>query len=87
MTRFSGKNRRPSTVFRDNKVHEAYEETCRELGEYSRLVPRQHIYEKVKERTGLSTKTIAYILNHTEKEEHWETPSRPPLGEETDGEE
>ena len=72
MTRFSGKNRRPSTVFRDNKVHEAYEEICKELGEYSRLVPRQHIYEKVKERTGLSTKTIAYILNHTEKEESWE---------------
>ena len=58
MTRFSGKNRRPSTVFRDNKVHEAYEEICKELGKYSRLV-----------RTGLSTKTIAYILNHTEKEQ------------------
>ena len=69
MTRFSGKNRRPSTVFRDNMVHEAYEEICKGLGEYSRLVPRQHIYEKVKAMTGLSTKTIAYILNHTEKEE------------------
>lgn len=65
MTRFSGKNRRPSTVFRDNKVHEAYEKVCRELGEYSRLVPRLHIYEKVKERTGLCSKTIAFILNHT----------------------
>ena len=65
MTRFSGKNRRPSTVFRDNKVHEAYEKVCRELGEYSRLVPRLHIYEKVKETTGLCSKTIAFILNHT----------------------
>ena len=69
MTRFSGKNRRPSTVFRDNKEHEAYEEICKELGEYSRLVPRLHIYDKEKARTGLSTKTIAYLLHHTEKEQ------------------
>ena len=33
MTRFSGKNRRESTVLRDDKVHEIYAEIRAELGE------------------------------------------------------
>lgn len=67
MTRFCGKERRPSTIIRDNEVHEAYEEVCREIGEYAKLLPREYIYEKVKEKTGLCTKTIAFVLNHTVK--------------------
>lgn len=69
MTRFFGKERRPSTIIRDNMVHTAYEEVCYELGKYAYLVPRQYIYEKVRERTGLCLKTIAYILNHTIKQD------------------
>lgn len=67
MARFSGKNRRPSTIIRDNLVHEAYENICKEAGAYASLVPREYLYDKVQERTGLCKKTIAFILNHTEK--------------------
>lgn len=31
-------------------------------------VSRQYVYEKIKEKTGLCVKTIAYVLNHTERE-------------------
>lgn len=68
MTRFSGKNRRPSTIIRDNLVHMVYDEVCNELGEYSQLLPRNFIYDKIRKRTGLCIRTISYILNHTEKE-------------------
>ena len=68
MTRFSGKERRPSTIIRDNRVHEAYEEVCREIGYMANFLPREYLYERVKEKTGLCTKTIAFILNHTIKQ-------------------
>ena len=64
MTRFSGKERRPSTIIRDNGVHEAYEDVCREIGDMAKLLPKEYLYEKVKARTGLCTKTIAWILNN-----------------------
>lgn len=67
MTRYSGKHRRTSTIARDNKVHEAYEEICRKYGKMARLLPRGYIYECIKTKTGLCTKTIAFILNHTIK--------------------
>ena len=41
MTRFSGENRRPSTVLRDNSVHEAYRQLQKETGEYFRFLPRE----------------------------------------------
>ena len=66
MTRFSDKRRRPSTVERDKLVHEAYGELRSELGGYADLVPRGYIYERLSEKTGLCTKTVAFILNHTE---------------------
>ena len=65
MTRFYGKNRRPSTVVRDNMVHRVYDDVCKELGKCAGLVPREFIYNEIRERTGLCTKTIAFILNHT----------------------
>lgn len=67
MTRFSGKNRRESTILRDNKVHEIHAELRAELGGLADVVSRQYIYERIKMRTGLCTKTIAFILNHTIK--------------------
>jgi hypothetical protein len=67
MTRFSGKNRRESTVLRDDKVHEIYAEIRAELGELTDVISRQYIYERIKMKTGLCTKTIAFILNHTIK--------------------
>ena len=47
MTRLSGKDRRPSTIIRDNQVHKAYEDLCKELGEYVQLFPRNFIYDNI----------------------------------------
>lgn len=65
MTRYHDNRRRPSTVARDDMVHLAYEELRAELGGYADLVPRGYIYERLSGRTGLCTKTVAFILNHT----------------------
>lgn len=59
------KERRSSTVVRDNMVHAAYRETVAELGDIAPFVAKSYIYERIRARTGLCTKTIAYILNHT----------------------
>ena len=69
MTRFSGENRRPSTVMRDNSVHETYQQLQKETGDYFRFLPREFIYDQIRQRTGLCTKTIAFILNHTKWQE------------------
>ena len=68
MTRLSGNNRRKSTIVRDNAVHDAYDELCGEYGKLAHLLPRKFIYETLSRRTGLCAKTIAFILNHTNKE-------------------
>lgn len=67
MTRFSDNNRRKSTVKRDNCVLDVYFDVMNELGELANVVAKQYIYEKIKERTGLCTKTIAFIINHVRK--------------------
>ena len=69
MTRFSGENRRPSTVMRDNSVHEAYRQLQKETGDYFHFLPREFVYERIRQQTGLCTKTIAFILNHTRWQE------------------
>ena len=69
MTRFSGENRRPSTVMRDNMVHEAYRRLQQDTGEYFRFLPREFVYDRIRQQTGLCTKTIAFILNHTKWQE------------------
>ena len=68
MARCSGKFRRKSTVVRDNEVHEAYEEVLRQYGDVAKYLPRGFIYERIQSKTGLCTKTIAFILNHTCKD-------------------
>lgn len=50
-------------------VHDAYDKICDEMGEYANFVAKQYIYEKIREETGLCLKTIAYILNHTDRED------------------
>lgn len=49
-------------------VHDAYSLVMEELGDLADAVSRQYVYEKIKEKTGLCVKTIAYVLNHTERE-------------------
>jgi len=60
--------RRPSTVIRDNTVLGIYKELSEELGSLIHVVSRTYIYDRIKERTGLCHKTIAFILNHTRRE-------------------
>ena len=64
--RESKTNRRISSILRDNLVHEIYNEECRRLGDASGYVSREYLYNKVKEETGLSIRSISYIVNHTE---------------------
>lgn len=67
MTRFSNDNRRESTIKRDNNVLDVYRDVINELGELACVVSKSYIYEKVKKRTGLCTKTIAFIINHVDR--------------------
>lgn len=59
--------RRRSTIIRHNGVHYVYKEIVAGLGEFAHMVPKSYIYDKIRERTGLCEKTIAYILNHTKE--------------------
>lgn len=58
-------NQRVSTTIRDNEVHKEYDEIKAELGVLVYEVRRGYIYDRIKAKTGLCTKCIAYILNHT----------------------
>lgn len=59
-------NTRISTAMRDNQVHKLYEKIKEELGDLTHEVSRGYIYRRISAVTGLCTKCIAYILNHTE---------------------
>lgn len=65
--RATGAERRPSTVLRDDTVLGIYEELQEELGELFCVVSKSYIYDRIRERTGLCHKTIAFILNHAER--------------------
>ena len=58
-------NQRASTIIRDNEVHKLYNEVKAELGNLAYEVRREYIYKRISAQTGLCTKCIAYILNHT----------------------
>ena len=42
-----------------------YMRIIHELGELSNAVSKTYIYERIRERTKLSIRTISFILNHT----------------------
>lgn len=65
MKNVSSIHRRDSTVCRHNRVYDIYLSLMEEMGAYAALVPRSYIYERIRARTGLCVKTIAYIINHT----------------------
>lgn len=67
MPRYSDENRRESTIKRDNYVLDVYREVRNELGELACAVSKSYIYEKIHERAGLCTKTIAFIINHVDR--------------------
>ena len=59
------KMRRRSTVMRNNLVHKIHKDFMDSLGEVGKVVSKSYVYDHIKAKTALSTKTIAYILNHT----------------------
>ena len=64
MARLWDENRRPSTIFRDNMVHDAYENVMKELGDVGVYVARGEIYRRVARKVYLSPRTVERILNH-----------------------
>lgn len=60
---------RDSSIIRYNEVHDMYDKIIKDLGDISAYVSKNYIYDKIRERTGLSTRHISRILNHTKKKE------------------
>lgn len=58
-------NRRLSTIERHNVVHILYAKIKAELGEAYKYVSKSYFYDRIAPETKLSTRQIAYILNHT----------------------
>lgn len=58
---------RDSSIIRYNEVHDMYDKIIKDLGDMSAYVSKGYIYDKIKERTGLSTRHISRILNHTRR--------------------
>ena len=58
---------RDSSIIRYNEVHDMYDKIIKDLGDISAYVSKNYIYDKIRERTGLSTRHISRILNHTKK--------------------
>lgn len=58
---------RDSSIIKYNEIHDMYDEIIKDLGEMLAYVSKNYIYDKIKERTGLSTRHISRILNHTKK--------------------
>lgn len=70
MTKLCIKNRRESTIVRDNEIHKIHRQILDELGYLANVVSKGYIYEKIQEKTKLSIRTISFILNHTTFPKH-----------------
>lgn len=68
---------RDSSIIRYNEVHDMYDKIIKDLGDMSAYVSKGYIYDKIKDKTGFSTRHISRILNHTKKRDLrfiWHTP-------------
>lgn len=65
MCKLSAENRRESTKVRDEEIRNMYKSILRGLVELAGVVSKTYIYERIRERTKLSVRTISFILNHT----------------------
>ena len=63
----SERGMRDSSIIRYNEIHDMYDKIIKDLRDVSAYVSKGYIYDKIKERTGLSTRHISRILNHTKK--------------------
>lgn len=52
---------------RDNEIHRIHFQILNELGELANAVSKNYIYERIREKTKLSIRTISFILNHTDR--------------------
>lgn len=55
--------RRYATALRDKEVRSMYHALLKELGQLAPYMPKGYFYEKLKEKTGLSCRTLQGILN------------------------
>lgn len=46
-----------------------YDKIIKDLGDISAYVSKNYIYDKIRERTGLSIRHISRILNHTRRKD------------------
>jgi hypothetical protein len=58
---------RDSSIIKYNEIHDMYDEIIKDLGEMSAYVSKNYIYDKIKDKTGFSTRHISRIFNHTKK--------------------
>lgn len=58
---------RDSSIIKYNEIHDMYDEIIKDLGEMSAYVSKNYIYDKIKDKTGFSTRHISRILNYTKK--------------------
>lgn len=58
-------NRRDNTIIRHNEIHELAEKIKKDLGGTYKYVSKTYLYDRISSIKHLSTKRIAYILNHT----------------------
>lgn len=65
----SERGMRDSSVIRYNEVHDMYDKIIKDLGDISAYVSKGYIYDKIREKTGLSTRYISRILNHTKRKD------------------
>ena len=54
---------RDSTIIRYDRVKNLYKIIIGNLGEMATVVSKSYIYDKIKEKTGLCTRTIQHILS------------------------
>lgn len=64
-TNYSNNHHYESTNKRYEAVRKIYDDILNELGKFAQLVPRNYIYSLLQEKTGLSTRTLSRILNHS----------------------
>ena len=64
MSKLTDKNRRESTLARDEHIHELYRRIMKELGEVAPYVSKAYVYEKIREETKCSIRDISFTQNH-----------------------
>lgn len=65
----SERGMRYSSIVRYNEVHNMYDKIIKDLGDISAYVSKNYIYDKIRERTGLSIRHISRTLNHTRRKD------------------